>query len=81
MVQIYIYIDAGQITSSSGVYKTNKYDKGCICGYLERGNDKIFKFRENNSLCLSLSPSLSLPLSLSLSLSLMISLSLLSATL
>ena len=68
MEQIYVYINAGQITSSSGVYKTNKYDNGCICGYLERGNDKIFKFRENNSLSLSLSLFLSLSLSLSLSL-------------
>ena len=48
----YIYIEAIQITSSSGIYKTNIYHDNC---YLQLF---VFKFHINNSSCFEIMASL-----------------------
>ena len=45
----YIYIEAIQITSSTGIYKTIYIIMIVIYGYLDRESDKVFKFFLNKS--------------------------------
>ena len=54
----YIYIEAIQIASSSGIYKTNIYIMIVIYGYLERESDKVFKFHINKFSFFEISASL-----------------------
>ena len=53
-------IESIKITSSSELYKT-LYHNNCylpVCGYLEREDDKVFKFYINNSSFFEISTSL-----------------------